>query len=298
MPVSAESDVVLGTYIVTEDSVRRYLESVGDGQRAYFEYRAAPPLALSAWALGYLLEELSLPPGAIHSRQELETYRAAEFGETIACSAHLGRTRELGNMKLLNAEYTLKDSVGRLVQSGKSTVLVPGPSDGDSGEKKRQDATQQGEDSAEDSAPVLSTNSTTEESPAEEVLPVVSKTITQDQLTSYARASGDYNPLHLDPTFADATQFGGIIAHGMLTLGFIGEMMAAAFGWAWLETGTLKARLKGAAYLGDHLETWGRITKEEPVTLGRLMICSVGVRNVGSGQVLIQADATAKTAAS
>ncbi len=53
-------------------------------------------------------------------------------------------------------------------------------------------------------------------------LPSVVKTITQTQLNRYAEASGDQNPLHLDAEFAASTQFGGIIAHGMLTLALLG----------------------------------------------------------------------------
>lgn len=127
-----------------------------------------------------------------------------------------------------------------------------------------------------------------------EQLPVVTKTITQEQLNDYARASGDHNPLHLDAEFAATTQFGGIIAHGMLTLAFISEMMVAAFGRAWLESGTLRVKFKGAAYVGDQLETWGQVAKEELLSEYRLAACSVGVRNSRSGAELISGLATVK----
>ena len=125
-----------------------------------------------------------------------------------------------------------------------------------------------------------------------DVLPVVVKTITQKQLQDYAGASGDHNPLHLDPGFAATTQFGGIIAHGMLTLAFVSELMATVFGRAWLESGTLKARFPGAAYLGDQVEAWGQVTKEEQGPDGRRVVCSVGVRNCKTGQELVRGTAT------
>ena len=81
----------------------------------------------------------------------------------------------------------------------------------------------------------------------------------------------------------------------MLTLAFISQMMVAAFGRSWLETGTMRARFKGAAYLGDEVETCGRVTKEEPISSGRLVACSVGLRNRRSGQELISASATVQT---
>ena len=106
--------------------------------------------------------------------------------------------------------------------------------------------------------------------------------------------TGDSNPLHLDPEFAATTQFGGIIAHGMLTLAFIAQMMVAAFGRSWLESGTMRARFKGAAYIGDEVETCGQVTKDEDNLSGRNVTCSVGLRNRRSGQQLISASATVR----
>jgi 3-hydroxybutyryl-CoA dehydratase len=73
--------------------------------------------------------------------------------------------------------------------------------------------------------------------------PVV-RTITQAQIDAYASASGDYNPIHVDPAFATATPFAGTIAHGMLVLALVGEMMFGAFGERWLTSGKLKVRFK------------------------------------------------------
>jgi 3-hydroxybutyryl-CoA dehydratase len=128
----------------------------------------------------------------------------------------------------------------------------------------------------------------------ENTLPSVVKTITQGQLNDYAEASGDFNPLHLNAEFAASTQFGGVIAHGMLTLAFISEMMLSAFGTAWLQSGALKVRFKGAAYVGDQVETWGRVTKEEQHSLYRLLVCSVGVCRRESGEEIISGTATIK----
>lgn len=44
-------------------------------------------------------------------------------------------------------------------------------------------------------------------------------------LEQFAAACGDRNPLHFDEQFAAATPFGGRIAHGMLTGGFISAVL-------------------------------------------------------------------------
>ncbi len=83
-----------------------------------------------------------------------------------------------------------------------------------------------------------------------DVVPVV-KQLAQKQIARYADAAGDYNPIHVDEEFARNTPFGGTIAHGMLVLASIGEMMAAAAGQAWLERGRLKVRFRAPARPGD-----------------------------------------------
>lgn len=82
------------------------------------------------------------------------------------------------------------------------------------------------------------------------VVPVV-KQLTQEQINRYADASGDHNPIHVDEAFARGTPLGGTIAHGMLVLAFISEMMAASFGEAWLSNGRLRVRFRSMARPGD-----------------------------------------------
>lgn len=52
------------------------------------------------------------------------------------------------------------------------------------------------------------------------------KTVSEDDILLFAEASGDDNPVHLDEEYARATQFGGRIAHGMLTASFISAAIA------------------------------------------------------------------------
>jgi 3-hydroxybutyryl-CoA dehydratase len=48
--------------------------------------------------------------------------------------------------------------------------------------------------------------------------PAVTDRVTQDGIDAYAEISGDFNPLHVDPEAAAASEFGGIIAHGPIAL--------------------------------------------------------------------------------
>ncbi|MFC6767486.1 MaoC family dehydratase [Natrinema soli] len=52
------------------------------------------------------------------------------------------------------------------------------------------------------------------------------KPIADADVTAFARVSGDTNRLHLEPEFAEDTQFGGRIAHGTLVAGTISAALA------------------------------------------------------------------------
>ena len=53
-----------------------------------------------------------------------------------------------------------------------------------------------------------------------------SKRLTDDDVRSFATASGDTNPLHLDDEYAEETMFGERIVHGTLVSGLISAALA------------------------------------------------------------------------
>ncbi len=54
-----------------------------------------------------------------------------------------------------------------------------------------------------------------------------SRTVTETDVVLFAMVTGDTNPVHLDEAHAARSQFGGRIAHGMLTAGFVSATMAS-----------------------------------------------------------------------
>ena len=59
------------------------------------------------------------------------------------------------------------------------------------------------------------------------------RTITENDIMSFAALSGDNNRIHTDPEFSKTTMFGKQVAHGLLGL-------AVASGLAW-QTGTMQS---------------------------------------------------------
>ncbi len=53
----------------------------------------------------------------------------------------------------------------------------------------------------------------------------LSKTITEADINDFARVTGDFNPVHLDQAYAEKTIFKGRIAHGVLSIGLISNVL-------------------------------------------------------------------------
>ena len=122
-------------------------------------------------------------------------------------------------------------------------------------------------------------------------LPKVEKGVTQEDIERYARASGDFNPIHTDADFAAGSQFGTRIAHGMMVAAAISEMMTSAFGDAWLNTGRMKIRFRSPVYPGDRITTVGRVKSVREAACGSEIACAVEITR-GSDEVAISGDAT------
>ena len=92
----------------------------------------------------------------------------------------------------------------------------------------------------------------------EELNPLVKPPISQEQLRRYADASGDHNPIHLDEEAAHRVGLDSVIAHGMLSMAFLGQFVMQQISdtpEAYLSQ--LKARFMGMVRLGDTLTCHG-----------------------------------------
>ena len=92
---------------------------------------------------------------------------------------------------------------------------------------------------------------------------LVKSPVTHLQLVRYAGASGDFNPLHTDPKFGELIGTGGIIAHGMLIMGFVGQMLSDYFGPMVLRK--FEVRFKGMTRIDDVITCTGTITEKHEI---------------------------------
>ena len=95
----------------------------------------------------------------------------------------------------------------------------------------------------------------------DELTPLRKEPVTKVQLVKYAGASGDYNLIHTDDETARGMGLGGVIAHGMLSMGFLGEYAASFAGPQNVKR--LKVRFAAMVRPGDVLTCRGRVRAVE-----------------------------------
>jgi 3-hydroxybutyryl-CoA dehydratase len=126
-----------------------------------------------------------------------------------------------------------------------------------------------------------------------DAIPPVIKHISQEKINLYARASGDFNPIHVDETFAARSPLGGTVAHGMLILAYVSEMMTGAFGQSWLRGGKLSVRFKAPARPGDTITATGKVGSIEQREGVPYASCSIEAHNQ-AGETVIRGEATVR----
>lgn len=77
------------------------------------------------------------------------------------------------------------------------------------------------------------------------------KTITERDIFSFADASGDFNPLHIDEEYARRSKFGRRIAHGILTAGIISAVLGGEIPGVGTIFGELHIRFLQPVFIGD-----------------------------------------------
>jgi 3-hydroxybutyryl-CoA dehydratase len=123
------------------------------------------------------------------------------------------------------------------------------------------------------------------------------RTVDQQQIDRWADVSGDRNPLHVDVDYARGTQFGGTIAHGHLSLAWLGEMLLAWCGPAWVTGGELVGvRFVGPVRPGATVRAEGEVV--EIVDGGRRVRCDIRVVDDETGDLRVVGQALVPVATS
>jgi len=114
---------------------------------------------------------------------------------------------------------------------------------------------------------------------------VVVEDLKRTQIVQYAGASGDYNPLHTDDTYATTIAgYPSVFAHGMLTMGLTGQAVAALVGTENLLR--FGVRFTAQVWPGDTLTVRSSLARIEETAAGPVAELSVSTVNAGGTEVL------------
>lgn len=94
----------------------------------------------------------------------------------------------------------------------------------------------------------------------DELPAVVVENLTRTDFVRYAGASGDFNPIHHDETFARSAGAPTVFAQGMLSAGFLGKCLTDYVGREALRR--FRVRFATRVWPGDTLTCKGRVTRK------------------------------------
>ncbi len=100
---------------------------------------------------------------------------------------------------------------------------------------------------------------------------LVKEPVNELQFVKYAGASGDFNPVHTVDAIGKMAGFGGVIAHGMLIMGFVAQAVAGWVSPRCLKK--LKVRFKGVTRPGDVITVTGKVIDKKDAD--HFIVCEV-----------------------
>ena len=107
--------------------------------------------------------------------------------------------------------------------------------------------------------------------------------VTREKIRNFAEASLDFNALHLDDKFMEGsfgkTEFGGVIAHGMMTFSLMTRMMTD---WLWPRGGVhrrLETRWLKPVYSGYTLTPTAVVSQKTNTSKGNWVLFNIEVKN-------------------
>ena len=240
-------------FVVTIErgKIKEFARAIGDDNPAYLDDRVgeasewgdiiAPPTFMTTFREaagdgGEFLRELGTDISRLlHGEQEFEMHRPIRPGETFVCRSRVTdiyeKTGRSGAMGFVVRETAVTDRANEIVATIRS----------DHGGAAMKYARTYLDDVKV----------------GDELPPVVKGPLQQIQLTRYAGASGDFNPIHQDHEFAKAAGMSDVFAHGMLSMGFVGQLVTD-----WAGAGNVRklgVRFAGIVRLKDTITCRGRV---------------------------------------
>ena len=205
MPLNADlvgKEYPGATYEVTADAIEKYARATNDENESYLsgDDVVAPPIFYVVPAFNSFMEAGMDPElqadllRLVHGAEEHVIHRSVKAGDTLNVKSVLESVEQKETGETFTVMATETDQNGEVVAEVRGTMFIRG-----SGSKSR-------------------SGSAATSEPERKIVYEESTKVDEDQTHRYAEASGDNNPIHLDPDTARMAGLPGIILHGMCTM--------------------------------------------------------------------------------
>jgi 3-hydroxybutyryl-CoA dehydratase len=115
------------------------------------------------------------------------------------------------------------------------------------------------------------------------------RTVGDGDLQAFADLTGDTNPVHLDEAYAQATQFKGRIAHGMLSAGYLSAVLGTKLPGPGAIYVSQTLSFRRPVRIGDEVTAEAKVTDIDP-RRGRVTLAT---RAVVNGKTVVEGEAVA-----
>jgi acyl dehydratase len=194
------------TFSVTADGIRRYAEATNDDNPRFLTENPVAPPAYPFVAAMEPLREVMLDPELgvdmamlVHAEQDHRLFAPIAAGEEMQVNARLEEVALADTGHWFRVAVTLSNYRGEPAAEVLSKMLIRKTG---TGARAVEQKPERGETVAEGQSRV-----------------------DDDQTYRYAEASGDHNPIHLDPEAARSSGFPGIVSHGMCTMAMASKVV-------------------------------------------------------------------------
>ena len=117
----------------------------------------------------------------------------------------------------------------------------------------------------------------------------IERSLTAADIQLFAAMSGDVNPTHIDPEFADSTPYNGVIAHGMWGAALISNVLGTRLPGAGTVYAGQTLKFKAPVRVGDTLTVAVTVIARDKATRQLTLDCTCVNQN---GQTVIEGEAT------
>ena len=119
--------------------------------------------------------------------------------------------------------------------------------------------------------------------------PLVKGPLEKSQFVAYGQAAMDANPIHTDDEFAQQSGYKSVFAQGMLSMGFLGQMLVENAGAG--NVSRFKVRFTKITWPGETITCRGVVTRKYEENGRKLVDCDVHTETE-SGERRVEGSAT------